>query len=183
MLSSVTSIYIYIRLYLTKPSCFFLKRLLVPLCLWFYPLKIGRSFWSSWFASGQLANRALWFFHPHFKWMDTPRKLQHTPHTPSNPRKLWEESLYSLLVKVAFRGVFQFGVLKQPSRHPNNDELHMISFFQIYRLPFLNHPQKLTAGTWKWWFPIGISKLPRGPHFQVRCLFWGVYRLPFLNQK
>ena len=25
--------------------------------------------------------------------------------------------------------------------------------------------------------PIGISKLPRGPHFQVPCLFWGVYLL------
>ena len=23
--------------------------------------------------------------------------------------------------------------------------------------------------------PIGISELPRGPHFQVPCLFWGVY--------
>ena len=44
-----------------------------------------------------------------------------------------------------------------------------------FKVSMLLHPKKLTAGTWKWWFPIGISEIPRGPHFQVPCFFWGVY--------
>ena len=46
-----------------------------------------------------------------------PRKLQHTPRAhprPSRSPPMKGIPAYSPLVKVAFRGVFQFGVLKQP---------------------------------------------------------------------
>ena len=56
--------------------------------------------------------------------------LEHTPGNP--PGQLLNESHYSLLVKVAFRGVFQFGVLKQSENQ--GEPRKKPSYFPLYWL-------------------------------------------------
>ncbi len=52
--------------------------------------------------------------------------------------------------------------------------LHVTGFLKDSFLGCL-HPQKLTAGTWKWWFPIGISFSKGPPIFRFPVCFGAFY--------